>query len=649
MNSTDNVVQSIRREVVMSTYTVAMIAGVVLLLGNMGRNLHLGNPLSIPHIVLFFCFLAVYLARKRIGARWLAVIMYAALYLAATIGYLIYGFAGNSAPVYMALTFVAATFHGVRGGVMAAGASLGTMGIIAFLALSGHIEFNFYNVDFLKSPLSWVAAIMSFAAMAGLVLTQAGRQHQRLVALLSEQHQQMSNLAASNEQLEHEVVVRQDAEKQVHHLAHHDPLTGLANRLALEALLDHAIGDAFRNEQKVAVLFLDLDHFKRINDTLGHHTGDLLLIEAGRRLRAAVRASDTVARLGGDEFVVVLTNIESADIATTIAGNILQSLAKPYQIENQGLNTTASIGIAIFPQDGSDAASVMKNADTAMYSAKACDRNNFQFFSPSMNRAAMDRLDIEDGLREAFREDHLVLHYQPIFGMDGTIVSVEALVRWQRPGIGLQYPATFIPVAEGSDLINQIGDWVLLNACRHIRTRLDAGQTALPVAINLSARQLRQLSLPAQISRVLTDTNVPPALIRFELTESMAMDNPDRTIPLLFELKELGVGLALDNFGTGYSSLAYLKRMPLDSLKIDRSFVQDINDDPNGQAIIRGTAALAHSLGLQVVAEGVETAAQLAFLRDNSYDGVQGYFLARPFSDHEPQPVIDARKKFTAG
>lgn len=647
MENTDRVVQEIRQEVVMSTYSVAMIAGTVLLLGNMGRNLHLGNPLSVPHIVLFFAFLAVYLARERIGARWLAAILYGALYLAGTFGYLVYGFAGNSAPVYMALTFVAATFHGIRGGLVAAGASFLTMSLIALAALSGLLQFNFYNVDFLKSPLSWLAAILSFAAMAGLVLTLAGRQHQRLVALLSEQRQRVSDLTATKEQLEQEVVVRQDAEKQVHHLAHHDPLTGLANRLALEALLDNAVGNALRKDEKVAVLFLDLDRFKSINDTLGHHVGDLLLIEVGKRLRAAVRASDTVARLGGDEFVVVLTSIDSADVATTIAGNILLSLARPYLIEGQDLNTTASIGIAIFPQDGDTGATIMKNADTAMYSAKASNRNNFQFFSPSMNRAAMDRLDIEHGLREAFREDHLVLHYQPIFDMDGAIASAEALVRWQRPGIGLQYPATFIPVAEGSDLINRIGDWVLLNACHHLRTRLDTGQNAVPVAINLSTRQLRQASLPANVRHILAETNVPPHLIRFELTESMAMDNPERTIPLLFELKDIGVGLALDNFGTGYSSLTYLKRMPLDSLKIDRSFVQDISDDPNGQAIIRGTAALAHSLGLQVIAEGVETAEQLAFLRENGYDGVQGYYLARPLSDRQPQRYAEASAKFT--
>ncbi|MDO8930878.1 MAG: EAL domain-containing protein, partial [Rhodocyclaceae bacterium] len=419
-------------------------------------------------------------------------------------------------------------------------------------------------------------------------------------------------------------------EEHIQYLAHHDRLTGLPNRMSLEVRLDQSLAESRRNGSSVAVMFLDLDRFKNINDTLGHPVGDLLLIEVARRLRQAVRASDTVARLGGDEFVVVLPGLESADVATTVAGNILASLAQHYLIEGNELHSTPSIGISFFPQDGEDVGTVMKHADTAMYHAKSKGRNNFQFFSRSMNEAAMDRLDIERSLREALLHDQFRLYYQPRLDMAGRVIGVEALIRWERPGRGIQLPGAFIAVAEETDLINRIGEWVLAAACRQIRAWLDAGRPALQLAINISARQLRQVSLLGRVAEVLKEYAIPPGVLEFEITESVAMENPQKASVLLGELRSMGIGLAIDDFGTGYSSLAYLKRLPLDYLKIDRSFIADITENANDLAIARGTIALAHSLGLKVIAEGVETAEQLELLRLNHCDEVQGFYFARP-------------------
>ncbi|CAG0984654.1 partial putative signaling protein, partial [Rhodocyclaceae bacterium] len=427
-----------------------------------------------------------------------------------------------------------------------------------------------------------------------------------------------------------DITERKRAEEHIHHLAHHDPLTSLPNRMTLEARLHQSIAEARRGGRSVAVMFLDLDRFKTINDTLGHHVGDLLLIEVARRLKDAVRASDTVARLGGDEFVVVLPGLETPDVATTLAGAILERLSETYLIEGHELHSTPSIGIALYPQDGEDVTTVMKHADTAMYHAKSKGRNNFQFFSHSMNAAAMERLEIERQLRDALQQGQFLLHYQPRLDMDGRITGVEALIRWNRPQRGLQSPGVFIPIAEETDLINRIGDWVLATVCRQIRAWLDAGLRPPHVAVNLSARQLRQPSLLGHVSHVLAATGVPAELLEIEITESMAMENPHKAALLLQEFKAMGIALAIDDFGTGYSSLSYLKRLPLDYLKIDRSFVADITVDPNDLAIAKGTIALAHSLGLKVIAEGVETDGQLELLRAHGCDEVQGYLFARP-------------------
>ncbi|MBW7900383.1 MAG: EAL domain-containing protein [Rhodocyclaceae bacterium] len=424
---------------------------------------------------------------------------------------------------------------------------------------------------------------------------------------------------------------RKAAAARIDHLAHHDALTGLANRYNLESRLAQSLLAARRENRQLAVLLIDLDRFKLINDALGHHVGDLLLIEAAQRLSACVRESDIVARLGGDEFVVALTSLACDMDAALIAAKLLAALGRPYDVDGRVLHSTPSIGISMFPFNGEDADALMKNADAAMYHAKEKGRNNFQFFSPAMTAAATERMELERDLRIALEEGQYELHYQPqVCAGSGRVCGVEALIRWRHPERGLIPPLKFIPIAEESGAIEAIGAWVLQEACRQRARWRAEGIDELRVAVNLSAQQLRSPSLVAQVRDAMAAHGIGPGELELEVTESTAMDDPERAIGQLQALRDIGVELAIDDFGTGYSSLAYLKMLPIHTLKLDRAFVRDIETDENDAAISAATLGLARNLGLRVVAEGVENEAQREFLSRHGCDLLQGYLFGRP-------------------
>jgi len=448
-----------------------------------------------------------------------------------------------------------------------------------------------------------------------------------------------------------DITAQKQIEEQIRHLALHDTLTQLPNRVNLLGRIVQALAAARRDDTAVAMLFIDMDRFKNINDTLGHHVGDGLLVQVGTRLRALVRDSDIVARLGGDEFVVVLTDCERPGerAATKVARNILSTLGLPYQVSGHVLHSTPSVGISLFPGDGEDADTLMRNADSAMYQAKADGRHCYQFFTADMNQITSERLALEAGLHDAIERHELYLHYQPQLDLrSGVVVALEALVRWRHPTLGIVPPLKFIPIAEDTGLIETIGDWVLNEALRQLAQWRRTGHDALRVAVNLSAQQMRGDRFVAQVSQALQRHRLPGNALELEITESVAMHDPARTAVLLRQLRNHGVALAIDDFGTGHSSLAYLKRLPLSCLKLDRSFVMDIEHDPNDAAICTATIQLAHSLGLGVVAEGVETAEQLEFLRRLGCDVVQGYFISQPIATDDVASFLHGRRNAMA-
>ena len=441
-----------------------------------------------------------------------------------------------------------------------------------------------------------------------------------------------------------DITERKQTEERMRHIAQHDALTGLPNRLALLMRLAQLLPEARRHNWKVAIMFLDLDRFKIINDTLGHQIGDELLREVACRLSGVIRETDFVARLGGDEFVVILPAIGVPADAATVAGKIIVALSSAIEANGHELHTSPSIGISIFPDDGADGDIILKNADTAMYHAKSAGRNNYQFFASEMNQATSERLNIEHKLRHAIARNELALCFQPQFSAGNvTPTGVEALARWHHPTEGMISPARFIPVAEETGLIVDIGEWVLNNACREMKRWIDAGLRPMRIAVNVSARQLRRRDFCETVANALTTSGLPPELLELEITESSVMESPQEAIRILESLGRMGVTLAIDDFGTGYSSLAYLKLFPIDHLKIDRSFVADIETDLNDRAIAFGTIALAHSLGLKVIAEGVETEDQLELLRANGCDEVQGFLFSKPLNSAAAFAYLHAR------
>ena len=420
-------------------------------------------------------------------------------------------------------------------------------------------------------------------------------------------------------------------------LAYHDALTHLPNRLAFESQLAHALRVCEREGRQLALMLIDLDNFKNINDTLGHHVGDSLLQQVAGRLRESVRSSDLVARLGGDEFVVVLPEIEGPLTAARVADKIQMALGENYRVDEHLLYTTPSIGISLFPGDGTDAGVLLRNADSAMYHAKSAGRNNHQFYASRMNEAAGERLQMENALRQAIATIGLpetcqfALHFQPqIAAKNGRVVGLEALLRWNSPAFGNISPLRFIPIAEETGLIQPLGDWVVWESCRLIHQMHRLGLRDIRVAINISAQQLRHENLLLLVRGALACYELEPAAIELEITETTAMQNPEMTLDILDQLAAMGIKLAIDDFGTGYSSLAYLKHLPIKRLKLDRSFVSDIETDANDASICAAIIALGHNLGLELVAEGVETEMQSEFLTRLGCDYLQGYLFSKP-------------------
>lgn len=442
-----------------------------------------------------------------------------------------------------------------------------------------------------------------------------------------------NDLHRARQHLEHEILELESSQASLNHLAQHDPLTDLPNRLLVEQRVDAAIRSAEQSRSMVAVLFLDLDHFKVINDSLGHSAGDELLCEIAARLKSMVRGADTVSRQGGDEFLIVLSEVESIEALTAVVTRLQLLVAQPLTLQDMELVVSLSIGIALYPQDGNDFATLLKKADTAMYQAKSSGRNAFRLFNEDMSADTYARLGMEQDLRQALARNELELHYQPIVDMqDGHLVAVEALLRWQHPERGMVGPDSFIQVAEQSGLIVDIGTWVLEHACEQMVAWQAEGLAQVLISVNLSAVQLHRGDLEQTVRRALERSGLMPGLLELELTESMLLHDSEASILLLQRLKNLGVKLAIDDFGTGYSNLSYLQRFQVDRLKIDRSFVQAIIDNQQDRAIVTAIIQMARSLHLHTTAEGIEDEPTRRVLAELGCDCGQGYLFSRPLT-----------------
>ncbi len=442
--------------------------------------------------------------------------------------------------------------------------------------------------------------------------------------------------------VQHDISEIKRYQDELEHQANHDALTGLANRLLLKDRLEQAIALGRRYGQAFSVVFIDIDNFKLINDSLGHDVGDEVLKIVGRRLFACVRDGDTVARLGGDEFVLIIAEHRRDDNMVRVAQRIIATIAQPFVIDQREFKITCSVGVASFPRDGELADALLRNADTAMYRAKDRGRNTFQLYSAEMNANLGERLTLETDLWKAIERGELALYYQPkVACATGRIVGAEALMRWQHPVRGMLAPGKFIPIAEESSLIVEIGDWAIRSACAQNQAWQAAGLPAIPISVNISPRQLHYKDLIATVHNTLVDTMLPPEYLEIELTESAAMSNAEATIQTLTQLRAMNVRVSLDDFGTGYSSLSYLKRLPVTGLKIDQSFVRDVTEDPDDAAIVRAIIVVAQELALDVTAEGVETLEQIRFLRKQGCGHAQGYYFARPVPAAEMGALLE--------
>lgn len=496
-----------------------------------------------------------------------------------------------------------------------------------------HCEIRAKAVDTndLSKGSIWIMLDITARKKAENELLQA-RAH--LEQLVEQRTQELSHTVI---ELEKKAVEQKEAEAHIQRLAHFDALTGLPNRVLLADRCQHDISFARRHQQSVALIFLDLDHFKNVNDSLGHRVGDEVLVALAERLTQTVREQDTVSRLGGDEFILLLPDTD-ADGAAHVAKKILQAAAMPFQIEQHELTVTPSIGIALFPKDGEDLDTLSKCADAAMYRAKEDGRNHYRFYTPAIQAHSDRALILDNALRRALERNQLELHYQPQISLEtGQTVGVEALLRWTHPELGSVSPGEFIPVAEGSGLILPIGEWVIRTAVNQLAQWIQRGMAPITVAVNLSSVQFRHADLPQLVTRILEDAGLPAQLLELELTEGVAMTHPLAAIAVMNDLHQRGVRMSIDDFGTGYSSLSYLKRFRVYKLKIDQSFVRDITEDPDDKAIVGAIISMADSLGLETIAEGVETEGQLEFLRARGCKEVQGYFFSRPL----PAPTLE--------
>jgi diguanylate cyclase (GGDEF)-like protein/PAS domain S-box-containing protein len=421
-----------------------------------------------------------------------------------------------------------------------------------------------------------------------------------------------------------------ESQEKLDHLAHHDPLTALPNRLLFHDRLHHAIQRSTRGNEQLALLFIDLDRFKNVNDTLGHHIGDELLQQVAKALSSKLRDGDTLARLGGDEFIVLLEDVDGQYGASQVAEKLVAMFEQPFMVAGHELFVTCSVGVSLFPGDASDLNMLIRNADVAMYQAKARGRNGYRFYAPSMTGEGVERLRLETFLRRSIEKEEIFLNYQPQVEIDtGRLIGVEALVRWNHPELGLVPPIRFIPLAEDTGFINQLGKWVLSEACRQMVRWQEAGLEVPKMAVNLSAKQFDRGSIVSMVADILRETGLEPHRLQLEVTESVIMNTGD-ALAFINDLHAIGVSLAIDDFGTGYSSLAYLKQMPVQTLKIDRSFIKDISTDVNDEAIAIAIIQLGKSMNLSVIAEGVETHDQAAFLLRHGCNQAQGYFYSRP-------------------
>jgi diguanylate cyclase (GGDEF)-like protein/PAS domain S-box-containing protein len=421
-----------------------------------------------------------------------------------------------------------------------------------------------------------------------------------------------------------------ESQEKLDHLAHHDPLTALPNRLLFHDRLHHAIQRSTRGNEQLALLFIDLDRFKNVNDTLGHHIGDELLQQVAKALSSKLRDGDTLARLGGDEFIVLLEDVDGQYGASQVAEKLVAMFEQPFMVAGHELFVTCSVGVSLFPGDASDLNMLIRNADVAMYQAKARGRNGYRFYAPSMTGEGVERLRLETFLRRSIEKEEIFLNYQPQVEIDtGRLIGVEALVRWNHPELGLVPPIRFIPLAEDTGFINQLGKWVLSEACRQMVRWREAGLEVPKMAVNLSAKQFDRGSIVSMVADILRETGLEPHRLQLEVTESVIMNTGD-ALAFINDLHAIGVSLAIDDFGTGYSSLAYLKQMPVQTLKIDRSFIKDISTDVNDEAIAIAIIQLGKSMNLSVIAEGVETHDQAAFLLRHGCNQAQGYFYSRP-------------------